>query len=289
MSLFTLITDIPNYEDLNTLKENIKKEILNITYLENYNYNDKKDYLKIIINNKLNKIFINFYNTDIIMNFCKNVKKYNGIIKINNISLILQPDYKYFSSIKINNIDEETKIYDLYEYINSLDYINYCFLIKNLKCIYFASKYEAKVFSSKEHKLNNIVLNIEPYVFNENLLTNDKTNEEEINKNKIVNKHDVLDVYMNKELDNHKNVKEDKSNSSVNNKVVDNCGKNYDNINILYEMEKKIQEYINNLKTNIEIIENLDNNIKLDLKIKLNEIMYSVILFKNNYDDIINI
>lgn len=156
-SLFTIITDLPsNY--IKNLKEKIKYEILNIAFCNNNKSIQKyNDYINIITNKKIMKIFINFKNKYIVKCFCKNIKN-NNKFDIDCIDFQLYPDYKTFSWIKINNINKETTNDILYDYINNLKYINYCFFIKDLKYIFFSFKDDAENFMNEKHVLDNVVL-----------------------------------------------------------------------------------------------------------------------------------
>ena len=318
--LFTLTTDLPDY--IEKLKEKIQIKILSIIF-DNIDEYIKKHVEDIYVfpNRKYKKIFINFKNKYTIKKFCKNIIKYDNKLIIDNIELKLYPDYNTFTSVKINYINVQTNKDTLYNYINNLEYIKYCFFIENAY-ILFSVKDDAERFLSEKHMIDNVVLDIElAKLYNEITEDNESDDEqyhEDINK-KVQKQENTKDENCNN-INTNETVTliEDKSESTVeipNIELIVNGEKyneNYNNIHINVEnpsvdiFEINTNEKKNNLKETIKDFQNISekyikeikNNIDkefvggkylygVNMKLELNEIISKINLFKNNYLDFI--
>lgn len=318
--LFTLTTDLPDY--IEKLKEKIQIKILSIIF-DNIDEYIKKHVEDIYVfpNRKYKKIFINFKNKYTIKKFCKNIIKYDNKLIIDNIELKLYPDYNTFTSVKINYINVQTNKDTLYNYINNLEYIKYCFFIENAY-ILFSVNDDAERFLSEKHMIDNVVLDIElAKLYNEITEDNESDDEqyhEDINK-KVQKQENTKDENCNN-INTNETVTliEDKSESTVeipNIELIVNGEKyneNYNNIHINVEnpsvdiFEINTNEKKNNLKETIKDFQNISekyikeikNNIDkefvggkylygVNMKLELNEIISKINLFKNNYLDFI--
>jgi hypothetical protein len=314
--LFTLTTDLPDY--IEKLKEKIQIKILSISFdnIDEYIKNHVED-IYVFPNRKYKKIFINFKNKYTIKKFCKNIIKYDNKLIIDNIELKLYPDYNTFTSVKINYINVQTNKDILYNYINNLEYIKYCFFIENAY-ILFSVKEDAERFLSEKHMIDNVVLDIElAKLYNEITEDNESDDEqyhEDINK-KVQKQENINDENCNNI---NTNETEDKTESTIeipNIELIVNGEKyneNYNNIHVnvetpsvdIFEIntnEKKInlketikdfqnisEKYIKEIKNNIDKEFVGDKYLYgVNMKLELNEIISKINLFKNNYLDFI--
>jgi len=270
INLLTVLCDIPdNYDDNLNLKKKIQEEILNISDMKNYTEN-----INIVINQNLKKIFINFKNKTLAENFCKNIKLYNNKINFDMQNLQIYPYYKGFSSVKIDKISDEITYDVLYDYINNLKYIKYCFFIENLESILFAFKDDATNFLNGEHSLNNIVLKTTLLKYNDNLLNYEENNNVTITINNKENNDEeqIKKIHINKDY--------------LEKTTIYICTENIDTIT------KTIENYSDTIKQNINILCDETNNQLsyqryVHLKTMIDKIKTDTDLIKDYYKETI--
>lgn len=241
--LFTLTTDLPDY--IEKLKEKIKIKILSISFdnIDEHIKNHIED-IYVFPNRKYKKIFINFKNKYTIKKFCKNIIKYDNKLIIDNIELKLYPDYNTFTSVKINYINVQTNKDTLYNYINNLEYIKYCFFIENAY-ILFSVKEDAEMFLSKKHMIDNVVLDIElAKVYNE-ITEEDESDDEQYHED------------INKKVQKQENINDENCNNINTNDIKTSIEKESEstveipNIELFVNGEKYDENY-NNIHVNVE-------------------------------------
>lgn len=312
--LFTLTTDLPDY--IEKLKEKIKSKILSISF-DNIDEDIKNHIEDIYVfpNRKYKKIFINFKNKYTIKKFCKNIIKHDNKLIIENIELKLYPDYNTFTSVKINYINVQTNRDTLYNYINNLEYIKYCFFIENAY-ILFSVKEDAERFLSEKHMIDNVVLDIELTKFYNEITEGKESDDEQyyedindencnnINTNDIINpieeksKNTVefpnIELIVNDEkyYENYDNI------VNVENLSVDIFEEDYNEINInddkiklketIKDWKNISEKYIKKIKNNIDKKFVGDKHLYgINMKSELNEIISKISLFENNCLDFI--
>src|ERR1700759_2223373 len=102
-SLTIPIKELDYISNYDILKKDIIKKIICLSDMPTDNDNYKK-YIKIIINNQLNIVFINFIDKELAINFCKSFKDKSNKIDICENEFKIKPNYKYFSKIIIEEI-----------------------------------------------------------------------------------------------------------------------------------------------------------------------------------------
>jgi hypothetical protein len=247
---FSLTIPITIYDDLdfNILKKETIKKIISLSDIS-IDENNYQKYAKIVINNQLNIIFINFIDENLIINFCKNFKDKNNKVNICDNEFKIKPNYKYFSKIIVESSDDNLNIDEtnLENYIKNKKYINYCFFLEsygNLYNIYFSSEHDASSFINDTHILNDISLNIKFSDIKNNILSN---------------------------------VHSDPSTPEPNNEIINDNLNSVDNIKLcnnaadfLYDTSKKvsydIENFINNMIYLEKDYENIDEYTEIMLK-----------------------